>query len=195
MRSRINILASCIISLGASVGCRQEMYDQARAKPLSRSDFFDDDVSVRAPVEGTVSRDESGLDEVFLTGKTGNDYAEAFPFEVRRDDMRRGRVQFDIFCASCHDRTGQGDGMIVRHGFKHPPTLMDPRLRKSPPGYFFDVMTNGFGSMYGLADRISPRDRWRIAAYVRALQLSQSATLAGLPNDIQARFREGEWRP
>ncbi len=163
-------------------GCRQEMYDQSRVKPLAQSDFYSDLRSARPQVEGTVARGQLREDEYFYTGKIGGNPGDYMPFPVTEEVLARGHERFNIYCAPCHSRLGDGNGMVPQRGFKHPPTYHQDRLRKAPLGYFFDVMTNGFGVMPDYTTQILPRDRWCIVAYIRALQLSQNAT----PADVAA---------
>jgi mono/diheme cytochrome c family protein len=163
-------------------GCRQDMQDQPRFKPLAESDFYTDLRSARPPVEGTVARGQLHEDSYLYTGKFGNNPGDYLPFPVTDDVLARGRERFNIYCAPCHSRTGDGNGMIVQRGFRAPPSYHTERLRKAPLGYFFDVITNGFGAMSEYASQISPRDRWCIVAYIRALQLSQEATMNDVPS-------------
>jgi mono/diheme cytochrome c family protein len=163
-------------------GCRQDMHDQPRFKPLAKSDFYGDLRSARLPVEGTVARGQLHEDTYFYTGKIGANPGDYMPFAVTAEVLARGRERFNIYCAPCHSRLGDGNGMIPSRGFpRKPPSFHDDRLRKSPLGYFFDVMTNGFGIMPDYASQIPARDRWCITAYVRALQLSQNAAVADIP--------------
>jgi mono/diheme cytochrome c family protein len=157
-------------------GCRQEMYDQPKVKPLGESDFYSDLRSARPQVEGTVARGQVHEDTYFYTGKIGPNPGDYMPFPVTEEVLARGHERFNIYCAPCHSRIGDGNGMVPQRGLKHPPTYHQDRLRKAPLGYFFDVMTNGFGVMPDYAAQIQPRDRWCIVAYIRALQLSQNAT-------------------
>lgn len=159
-------------------GCRQDMHDQPRFKPYARSDFFADLRSERTPVDGTVARGQLHEDTYFYTGKVGSDPGDYMPFAVTQADLERGRERFNIYCAPCHSRVGDGNGMIPQRGYRHPPSYHQDRLRKAPLGYFFDVMTNGFGAMPDYSMQIQPRDRWCIVAYIRALQLSQNAAVA-----------------
>ena len=159
-------------------GCRQDMHDQPKFKPLAKSDFYPDLRSARPPVEGTVARGDLQEDTYFYMGKMGQNPGNYMPFAVTEADLERGRERFDIYCAPCHSRLGDGNGMIPQRGFRHPPTYHDDRLRKAPLGYFFQVITEGFGAMPEYASQIPPRDRWCIVAYIRALQLSQNATVA-----------------
>ena len=162
-------------------GCRQDMHDQPRFKPLAKSDFYTDLRSARTPVEGTVARGQLHEDSYLYTGKIGNNPGDYMPFPVTEEVLLRGRERFDIYCSPCHSRLGDGRGMIVQRGFRAPPSYHTERLRNAPLGYFFDVMTQGFGAMPEYASQIPARDRWAIVAYIRALQLSQHATSSDLP--------------
>lgn len=183
-----SLMLRALGALGVLAACRQDMHDQPRYEPLEASAFFADGRSARPQVPGTVARGELVLDEHLVTGKVAGQPATTFPFPVTREVLERGRERYGIFCAACHDGAGYGLGIVVERGMKQPPSLHVERLREAPPGYLFDVITVGFGAMYDLADRISPSDRWAIVAYVRALQLSQSATLADVPEDVRARL-------
>jgi mono/diheme cytochrome c family protein len=162
--------------------CRKGMVDQQRLKPLAEERFFADGRGSRIPPEHTVARGQLREDEQFFTGKIGDQLAATFPMAITRETLTRGRERFEIYCAVCHGRTGEGNGVIVQRGFPQPPSLHDERLRDAPVGHFFDVETNGYGVMYSYASRISPEDRWAVAAYIRALQLSQHAA----PGDVDA---------
>ena len=162
--------------------CRIDMHVQPRQNPLSRSDFFADQRSERPPVEGTVARGQLREDTYFYTGKLGSSPGDYMPFAVTREVLERGRERYNIYCAPCHSRLGDGNGFIPSRGFaRKPQSFHDQRLRKAPLGYFYDVITNGFGIMPDYASQIAPQDRWNIVAYVRALQLSQNATQADVP--------------
>jgi mono/diheme cytochrome c family protein len=169
-------------ALGA-LGCRQDMHDQPKYKPLRKSDFFADGRSARPLVEGTVARGSLREDKALYTGKAGNEFIAEIPVEVTAELLQRGRTEFEAFCSPCHGRTGMGDGMIVRRGFKRPSSYHVDRLRAMPIGYFYDVMTNGYGAMSDYASQVPVRDRWAIAAYIRTLQLSQHAPVADVPAD------------
>jgi hypothetical protein len=160
-------------------GCRLDMHVQPRYNPLAKSDFFADQRSARPLVEGTVARGELHDDTYFYTGKLGNNPGDYMPFAVTKDDLERGRSRFNIYCSPCHSRLGDGNGYIPTRGFsRKPPSFHIERLEKAPVGYIFNVMTEGFGIMPDYASQIPPRDRWCIVAYIRALQLSQHATVA-----------------
>ncbi len=168
--------------IAASAGCRLDMQVEPRVNPLARSDFFPDHRSARPLVEGTVARGDVRADTYFYTGKIGDTPGNYMPFPVTKEVMDRGRERFDIYCAPCHSRMGDGNGFVPSRGFsRKPPSYHIPRLEKAPLGYFFDVMTNGYGIMPDYAAQIPPRDRWCIVAYIRALQLSQNATMADVP--------------
>jgi Cytochrome C oxidase, cbb3-type, subunit III len=165
--------------LVVSIGCRLDMHVQPRYNPLARSDFFDDHRSARPLVEGTVARGELHDDTYFYTGKLGNNPGDYMPFAITKADLERGRIRFNIYCSPCHSRLGDGNGYIPSRGFsRKPPSFHIERLEKAPVGYIFNVMTEGFGIMPDYASQIPPRDRWCIVAYIRALQLSQHATVA-----------------
>jgi len=169
-----------LLTLLILVGCRNDMHDQPRFKPLAKNDFFADMRASRAPVENTVARGQLNEDTYFYTGKIGSNPGDYMPAEVpvNQATLERGRERYDIYCAPCHARMGDGNGMVPQRGYRHPPTFHQDRLRKAPLGYFFDVITNGFGAMPDYAMQVTPEDRWKIVAYIRALQLSQNATAA-----------------
>jgi mono/diheme cytochrome c family protein len=162
-------------------GCRQDMHDQPKYIPLRQSAFFNDARSARPVVEGTVARGQLREDELMYTGKVKGEDAALFPMRVDAAVMARGQQRFNIYCSPCHGRTGQGDGMVVRRGYRRPPSMHQDRLRNAPVGHFFDVMTNGFGAMPDYASQIKAEDRWAIIAYIRALQLSEHAAPADVP--------------
>jgi hypothetical protein len=162
--------------------CRLDMHVQPRENPLARSDFFTDHRSARPPVEGTVARGDLREDAYLYTGKVNGNPGDSMPFPVTKEVLDRGRERFNIFCAPCHSRVGDGKGFVPSRGFSRmPPSFHIVRLQKAPVGYFYDVITNGFGIMPDYASQIPVRDRWDIVAYVRALQLSQNATMADVP--------------
>jgi mono/diheme cytochrome c family protein len=158
--------------------CRPDMMNQPKAKSLSESDFFSNGTNARQPPAHTVTRGEARENAAFNTGQTNGTYVTQLPVSLTRALLVRGRTHFDAICAECHDRTGSGNGMVVQRGFPQPPSFHVDRLRNAPIGHFFDVITNGYGVMYSYAARVEPEDRWAIAAYIRALQLSHDATLS-----------------
>ncbi len=174
-------LVAVVLLIGLLAGCRLDMQVQPYQRPLTESDFYADKRSERPIIEGTVARGHLHSDTYFYTGKVGANDGDYLPFAVTPDVMARGQQRFNIYCSPCHGETGDGNGMIVQRGFKRPPSYHIDRLRKAPIGYFFDVMTNGFGAMPDYAEQVEPKDRWVIAAYIRALQLSQNASPADVP--------------
>jgi mono/diheme cytochrome c family protein len=157
------------------------MHDQPKYQPLEQSAFFVDQQASRSPVPGTVARGQLNEDTLLYTGKIDGADATLFPFRIDETVLARGQERFNIYCSPCHSRTGSGDGMVVRRGYRRPAPFADERLRQAPLGHFFDVITNGFGAMPDYAAQIPPADRWAIIAYVRALQLSAHALLADVP--------------
>ncbi len=171
-------------------GCRLDMHLQPKYLPYEPSDFFADGRSERQPVPGTVARGHLRLDELLYTGRENGVESDRFPFPITRADLERGQQRYNIYCAPCHDYSGSGRGMIVQRGFPQPPSYHIPRLRQASVGHFVQVMTNGFGAMYSYAARVEPADRWRIAAYIRALQLSQNASLQDVPEAERAKLTQ-----
>src|SRR5262249_38736533 len=171
------------VLVAAGSACRQDMHDQPKYIPLRQSAFFGDERSARPIVAGTVARGQLREDTLLYTGKVNGADATMFPFPIDAQVMARGHERFDIYCSPCHGRTGQGDGMVVRRGFRRPPSFHQDRLRNAPVGQIFDVITNGFGAMPDYAAQVPAADRWAIIAYLRALQLSEHATVADVPAD------------
>jgi hypothetical protein len=169
-------------------GCRQDMHNQPKFKAFAKNPFFADDRASRPLVPGVVPREHLNEDEAFFGGVSAGAPVATNPLGTGRDVLLRGQERYNIYCTPCHDRVGTGQGMIVQRGYKQPPSFHDPRLRAVPDGYFFQVMTNGYGTMPAYAAQVPPRDRWAIVAYIRALQLSQNATLADVPADEQAKL-------
>jgi hypothetical protein len=177
--------AACLVF---SAGCqylRQDMADQPKNRPLSPSDFFADGRSERPLVENTVARGAIANDELFVPKESN-----AFPLPLNRELLERGEERYKIFCTPCHGLQGDGKGMVAMRGMKPPPSFHQDRLRQEPNGYVYDVVTNGFGAMYGYSAQIPPRDRWAIIAYVRALQLSRNAKAADLPAELREKLNQ-----
>jgi Cytochrome C oxidase, cbb3-type, subunit III len=171
-----------LLSLLLLSACRQDMHDQPKYVPLRPSDFFADGRSARPITEGTVARGHLNDDTLLYTGKGADGKpSNEFPMPVTKELLLRGQQRFNVYCTPCHDRTGSGNGMIVRRGYRRPPTYHSDRLRQQPNGYLYDVITNGFGAMPDYAAQIPPPDRWAIVAYIRALQLSQQASIGDVP--------------
>ena len=170
----------------AVAGCRQDMHDAPRYEPLEATTFFANGQASRMLVANTVARGLLREDTHLNEGKVNGQLATTFPMPVTADVMARGRERFNVFCSPCHGKTGSGNGMVVQRGFRAPPSYHEDRLRNAPVGYFFDVMTNGFGAMQDYSSQVPVADRWAIAAYIRALQLSQRATVADVPASRRA---------
>jgi mono/diheme cytochrome c family protein len=179
---------SSLLMLSASA-CRQDMHDQPKYIPLRESTFFNDARSARPFVQGTIARGQLHEDTLLYTGKVNGADATIFPFAVDDAVMARGQQRFNIYCSPCHGRTGLGDGMVVRRGYRRPPSYLDDRLLNAPVGHFFDVISNGFGAMPDYAAQIRVQDRWAIIAYIRALQLSGHATIADVPADQREKMK------
>ena len=179
-RRSLPALFSCVVLMASA--CRQDMHDQPKAKPQSKSNFFVDGRTGRLPVEGTVARGDLREDDHLYRGRVNGVFVTTFPFKIDAAIMERGRERYTIYCTPCHGATGLGNGMVVQRGFRVPAASHHlERLRDAPVGYWFDVITNGFGVMFGYAAQIPVKDRWAIIAYVRALQLSRNATLQDIP--------------
>jgi len=177
-------VACCTLAIsGCDYSLRQDMANQPYNRPLSPSDFFADGRSERPPIENTVAHGAIGND-VYNVAK---DYA-AYPLPVNEKLLQRGQDRYKIFCAPCHGLQGDGNGMATVRGMKRPPSYHIDRLRQAPNGYFYDVMSNGFGAMYSYSERIPPSDRWAIIAYVRALQLSRNAKAGDLPESLRQKL-------
>jgi mono/diheme cytochrome c family protein len=223
-KHKMFICACAFLWLIVGVGCRRDMQDQPKVKPLRGSTFFSDGLGSRPPIEGTIPRGFLRSDTAFFTGKktglantpgatptpgtpqptaTGAltnaypDDIDQFPIPVTKDVVTRGRERYDIFCSVCHGMTGNGDGMVVRRGFRRAASFNDDRLRQAPVGHFFDAITNGWGAMPSYASQIPVQDRWAIIAYIRALQLSQqnpNATASPTPTPAGSPARSGGQR-
>src|SRR5262245_10276242 len=171
-----------------AVACRRDMQDQPKYKPLAPSHFFSDGKSARQLVEGTAPYIPEGKATPPITDLSK---MTTLPFTLTPQVMDRGQGRFNIYCSPCHGRLGYGNGMVVQRGFRAPPSYHIDRLRQAPLGHFYDVMTNGFGAMSSYADKVAPDDRWAVAAYIRALQLSQHATINDAPPEVRAKLQSG----
>jgi mono/diheme cytochrome c family protein len=187
--SVVKVFGVAALVVLSAAACRQDMHDQPKYIPLRESTFFNDARSARPFVQGTVARGELREDTLLYTGKMNGADATMFPFPVDEKVMARGQERFNIYCSPCHGRTGLGDGMVVRRGYRRPPSYLDDRLLGAPVGHFFDVISNGFGAMPDYAAQIKAEDRWAIVAYVRALQMSGHATLADVPADQRGKIK------
>jgi hypothetical protein len=154
-------------------GCHLDMYDQPKYPPLTGNPFYSDSSSARPLPEGVVARGHARTDELLYKGRIDGKFASVFPFAITGPVLRKGQDRFNTFCSPCHGRLGDGNGMIVQRGFPKPRSFHNDTLRAEPPGYYFDIMTNGFGRMYSYAPSVKVEDRWAIIAYIRTLQLSR----------------------
>jgi len=188
----VKILAVFLMAV-LIAGCSQGMHDNSRTKPLEENSFFANGESALMPVAGTVARGKLRLDDHFYRGKSNDAFATAFPFAITPQTLQRGRERFEIFCAPCHDRTGEGNGIVVQRGFKKPAPLADARLVNAPVGYHFDVITHGYQTMHPMADQVGVTDRWAIVAYVRVLQRASAgiSNNASLPASLSPQRGEG----
>jgi hypothetical protein len=184
--NRFSGLFCIAVAVSFSAGCN-DMYDRARLKPLERSSVFADGAASRPLPEGTIARRDALADDAMGTGRVNGQLADAFPFPVTNELMKRGKKQFTTFCTPCHGYLGDGNGMIVQRGFPRPNSFHSDSVRTRPVGYYVDVMTNGFGKMYSYAASVSVSDRWAIAAYMRALQLSQRTSYGSLAEEEKKR--------
>lgn len=182
---RARLLATLLVGALLLSACGRNMADQPRVTPQQESPFFADGVGSRPLLEGTVSRQRGGIDPVFFTGQGPTGFVSELPVELSYELLLRGQERYDIFCSMCHGYTGRGDGMVVSRGYPQPTSFHEQRLLDAPVGYYFSAMTNGFGRMYSYASRIPPEDRWAIAAYVKALQLSQNASFDDVPAEVR----------
>ena len=164
------------------------MHDAPRYEVYEASDSFPDGRASRTPPPGTVARGWLRDDEALYTGKVNGQLVDAIPFAISHADLKRGQERFNIYCTPCHGRLGDGQGMVVQRGLRQAASYHQDRLRQERIGYFFDVITNGFGAMQGYAEQVPVRDRWLIAAYVRALQFSQYATVNDVPPERRGEF-------
>jgi hypothetical protein len=193
MRNKPSLLAIAAWCVLVGAGCgdgantlRQDMANQPRQNPLSPAPIFADGRSARPILENTVARG-SVQDDALLVPKDSN----AFPLPLTAELLQRGQQRYTIFCTPCHGIQGDGMGMVAMRGMKHPPSYHQDRLRNEPTGYIYDVITNGFGAMYGYSAQIPPRDRWAIIAYLRALQLSRNAPVGDLPAELREKLMSG----
>jgi len=185
--SRWIVICSILLFFAA---CRQDMYDQPKAKTYSASDFFPDGTSARPISRDAVEFHSAPGDEGRLTGLTNGILGAQLPVKLTLPLVQRGQERYDIYCAVCHGATGDGQGEVVQRGYPAPPTYHSDRLRNAPIGHFYDVITNGYGVMYSYASRVEPDDRWAIASYIRALQLSQQAPVNDLSPDEKQKLEK-----
>jgi mono/diheme cytochrome c family protein len=189
-KSRVKIIGLfvCLAAVFAVSACRQDMHDNPRYEA-------NEEDANRQPPEGTVARGSLALavaaPKAAVPGQVGSVGEDGFPFKLSADPetrkkeimeiLDRGESRFNITCLPCHGKLGDGNGMVALRGFRHPPSYHEDRLRNAPTSHFYDVMTNGFGAMPSYAEVVTPEDRWKIIAYIRALQASQNAKAGELP--------------
>ena len=183
MRNKLFLLAAAAAMLA---GCRQDMHDTPRYEPYEASTFHADGRASRGLPVGTVARGQLRDDDWAYTGKVNGEFVDAFPFAIGHAELQRGQERYNAYCTPCHGRVGDGQGMVVQRGLRQAASYHQERLREEKVGYFFDVITNGFGAMQSYAEAVPVRDRWLIVAYLRALQLSQYATIADVPAEHRA---------
>ncbi len=181
-------LAAAIVLIAG--GCRQDMHNQPKYVTYRSSEFFRDGLSERQPVVGTVARGDLHADSYFYTGKNGTKEGDQFPFPITMQVMERGRERYDIYCSPCHSRVGDGNGMIVKRGYRQAANFHLARYLDQPVGHYYSVITHGWGAMPDYAAQIEPADRWAIAAYIRALQYAQNGTMAEVPADQRGQMKD-----
>ncbi len=186
-RIRFGLCVAMLSVVAGGCQIRQDMADQPKNRPLSPSPFFEDGRSERPLLENTVARGSIADDDLFVPKESN-----AFPLPLTPELLKRGQERYKIFCAPCHGIQGDGYGMVVMRGVKHPPPYDQDRLRQVSNGYLYDVITNGFGGMLSYSAQIPPADRWAIIGYVRALQLSRHAPVSELPPDIREKLPKGD---
>lgn len=184
-------LGVSLVGLIALAGCVQQMGVKPNVRPLAESSAFPNGQSARPVVPGTVPSGFTRTNHRRDAVPAFDPNSDSLPFPLTREVLDRGRARFNIYCAECHGQIGDGNGIVVQRGFSRPPSYYEDRLRQAPLGHFYDVMTNGFGAMASYAMQVEPRDRWAIAAYIRALQVSRSATISDVPPDKRAELENG----
>ena len=184
MSRRWPLLGLCLLACG----CRQDMFEEPKYKPLVESRFFTDGRSARPVPAGTLAFGQPDLGEAVERGTTNGNFVAAIPVRVDEQLLKRGQERFNIYCSPCHSRLGDGNGMIAKRGFLRPADLHSDRVRNAPPGYLYAVIANGYGAMPEYRDQVDVHDRWAIVAYIRALELSRRATVADVPASEQGRL-------
>jgi mono/diheme cytochrome c family protein len=190
-RAPVTLAAVLIVTSAFAAACRQDMHDAPRYEAFEANDQFADGRAARIPPPGTVARGLLREDEALYTGKVDGQAVDQVPFALSHNDLLRGQERYTIYCTPCHGQLGDGNGMVVQRGLRQAASYHQDRLRQERIGYFFDVITNGFGAMQGYAEQVPVRDRWLIAAYVRALQYSQNAPVNDVPADRRGQLEGG----
>lgn len=188
MRRAILLLPLCF----AAGGCRQDMFEEPKYKPLVESSFFADGRSARPVPPGTLTYLQPDEGEAMERGTTNGSFVPSIPVAVDEPLLKRGQERFNIYCSPCHGRLGDGNGMIAKRGFLQPADLHSDRVRNAPPGYLYAVIANGYGAMPEYRDQVGVRDRWAIVAYIRALELSRRANVADVPAAEQSKLENAQ---
>ncbi len=176
--SRIVATAFAALSVLALAGCRQDMHNQPKFYPQRGTDFYADGRSVRPQVQDTVARGQADATSYLMTGFEGGKEGDGMPLPVDMALLQRGQERYNIYCTACHSRVGNGGGIVVQRGYRPAGNFHTDRMRAMPLGHFYNVITNGYGAMPEYSAMLTVEDRWAVVAYIRALQLSQSATTA-----------------
>jgi mono/diheme cytochrome c family protein len=179
------IAPAALLALMMVAGCRQDMHNQPKFIPQRGTEFFADGRSVRPQVEHTVARGQLHEDQYFYTGLVDGKEQNMLPFPASLQVLERGQERFNVYCTPCHSRVGNGAGMIVQRGYKPAGNFHDSKRLAQPLSHYFYVMSNGYGAMPDYSVQLPPADRWAVAAYIRALQLSQNATASDVPQGAQ----------
>jgi mono/diheme cytochrome c family protein len=187
-RNRCVAIMSFLLVVFTASACRRDMQDQPKYTPLQPSSFFPDGRSARPIPQNTIARGHLDDDDAFHLGAVNGTFLDTVPLALSRPMLDRGRQRYEIYCAPCHSSIGDGNGMIARRGFKNPANFHSDRLRQAPPGYIFQVITNGYGAMPDYSNQINVNDRWAIVAYIKALQLSRNATAADVPPEAKSQL-------
>ena len=198
MRKLAQIVACVLTFCFSLVGCHTDMWIQAKVPAYHESPVFEHEMSARPRVPGSVAKGHAKKDLGFETGCVNGKYVEKLPIKLTKEVLLRGQEKFNTFCSPCHGRLGDGKGMIAQRGldlYNPPPSYHTRRLKNIPVGHIFSVITNGTNVMYPFADRIKPKDRWAIVAYIRALQLSQNASLVDVPSKEVANLKANIPKP
>ena len=176
------VTLTAVGTLVSLAGCRQDMHNQPKFYPQRGTTFYADGRSVRPQVENTVGRSQLGEDSYFQTGMINGVEGTTMPFPVTMQVLAKGEERYNVYCTPCHSRVGNGAGMIVQRGYSKAGNFHTVRLNSAPLGHFFNVISNGYGSMPDYSAQLTPSDRWAVTAYIRALQLSQNAQQTDVPS-------------
>lgn len=188
---RVAALHALAVLAGVMIaGCQQRMGVQPYYQPLEENPIFDDQRASRPLEPGTVSRGDLREDDALFTGMVNGELVDEFPMTITEEVIARGQNRFNIYCAPCHSKIGDGNGMIVQRGVARPPSFMEDRLTTAPVGHFYDVITNGYGRMYSYEQQLPVRDRWAIVSYIRVLQAAGTATIDDVPEALRATLPE-----